>query len=68
MAHVKSRLGFEPFNDRLRWISVKIITEEKLPDLIGTIVTLEGVDLGHELVDLHLMQLYDPSRSSYMIP
>lgn len=61
-------MGLDPFNDRLRWVSIKIIAEEKLPDIIGTIVTLEGVDLGRELVDLNLMEKYDPSRHTYALP
>lgn len=63
LSHVKSRLGFEPFNDKLRWVSIKVMAEERLPDVIGTIVTLEGVDLGRELVEMQLMERYDPSRT-----
>jgi hypothetical protein len=49
-------------------VSVKIITDEKLPDIIGAVVTLEGVDLGRELTDLNLMQRYDPSKHTLALP
>lgn len=44
------------------------MTEERMPDVIGTLVTLEGVDVGRELVDLKLMERYDPSRNVQPIP
>jgi hypothetical protein len=68
LSHVKGRLGFEPHNDRLRWVSIKVMTEERMPDVIGTLVTFEGVDVGRELVELKLMERYDPSRNVQPIP
>jgi endonuclease YncB( thermonuclease family) len=68
LAFSKASLGFEPVNDRLRWVSVKILAEERLPDVIGSIVTVDGRDLGREMVETGLMVRFDPTRTAPPIP
>ncbi len=68
MQFAKSCVGIEPINDKLRWISVKILAEERLPDIIGSMVTIDGRDVGREMVEAKLMERYDPSRAAPPIP
>lgn len=62
LAHVRALLGVDPVMDSMRWVSVKLISQDAMPDVIGTIVTMQGVDLGRSLVEGGLMLKYDPAR------
>lgn len=68
LAFAKRSLGFEPVNDRLRWISIKVLAEERMPDIIGSIVTIDGNDLGRSMVEGGLMERYNPARAMQPIP
>lgn len=68
MQFAKACVGIEPINDKQRWISVKILAEERLPDIIGSMVTIDGRDIGREMVESKLMERYDPTRAVPPLP